>query len=203
MPTGYTAPILDGKITNFKDYAKLCMRAFGATIHMKEESLDVEYEERKPSEYHIKALKEWQEKLTELSNMSDEELLEKRRSEIMSDIEYHEKQIIKHDNNYSKLMSILNDVQSWEPPTEEHTGIKKFMTEQITETLKYDADSKYHKLEIKERQKKLKELTIEEVKKGYIKDANYNIQYHIKHNEDDIKRANDSNEWVNKFLNSL
>lgn len=203
MPTGYTEPILKGKITSFKDYAKLCMRAFGATIHMRDDSLDVEYTKREPSQYHIDSLKSWQETLLELNSMTDDQILEKRKSEIQEDIDYHQKKIVECIENYTKLKSMLDEVQSWEPPTEEHKGIKKFMIEQITETIKFDADARYHQLEVKRHTEKLNSLDINDVKRGYIEDAKRNIEYHISHNEDEIKRANDSNQWVETFLNSL
>jgi hypothetical protein len=50
MPTGYTEPILKGEIDNFKNFAKICMRNFGATMHMRDKSYDKEYEERNPSD---------------------------------------------------------------------------------------------------------------------------------------------------------
>lgn len=203
MPTGYTDPILKGKITNFKDYAKLCMRAFGAAIHMRDDSLDIEYTKREPSQYHIDSLKSWEERLSELKSMTDEQLIEKRRNEIQDDINYHEKKVIECKENFTKLKSILDEVQSWEPPTEEHTGIKKFMIEQITETMKFDTDAKYHVLEIKNHTEKLNSLDIDDVKIGYLEDAERNVKYHVSNNEDEIKRVNDSNKWVETFLNSL
>ena len=39
MPTGYTAGILEGKIKTFPEFAKICMRAFGAAIHMRDNGL--------------------------------------------------------------------------------------------------------------------------------------------------------------------
>ena len=63
MPTGYTAGIIDGKTETFQEFAKQCMRAFGATIHMRDENMDKEYEPRTPSDYHTKALEEAKEKL--------------------------------------------------------------------------------------------------------------------------------------------
>jgi hypothetical protein len=203
MPTGYTDPILKGKITNFKDYAKLCMRAFGAAIHMRDDSLDVEYTKREPSQYHIDSLKSWEERLSELKSMSDEQLIEKRRNEIQDDIDYHQKKVTECNENFAKLKSILDEVKSWEPPTEEHTGIKKFMTEQITETMKFDTDARYHELEIKNCTEKLNSLDIDDVKSGYLEDAERNVKYHISNNDDEIKRANDTNKWVETFLNSL
>lgn len=41
MPTGYTAYIKDGKITSGKEFLKLCTRAFGIAVDLKDESLDV------------------------------------------------------------------------------------------------------------------------------------------------------------------
>lgn len=41
MPTGYTSYINDGKITSGKEFLKLCTRAFGIAVDLKDESLDV------------------------------------------------------------------------------------------------------------------------------------------------------------------
>ena len=105
MPTGYTDPILKGKITNFKDYAKLCMRAFGAAIHMRDDSLDIEYTKREPSQYHIDSLKSWEERLTELKSMTDEQLMEKRRNEIQDDIDYHQTKVTECKENFTKFLN--------------------------------------------------------------------------------------------------
>jgi hypothetical protein len=51
MPTGYTAEILDGKVTTFREFAQKCMRAFESTIHMRDESLDKKYTSRKVEKY--------------------------------------------------------------------------------------------------------------------------------------------------------
>ena len=44
MPTGYTAGIIDGKTETFQEFAKQCMRNFGACIHMRDENMGKEYE---------------------------------------------------------------------------------------------------------------------------------------------------------------
>ena len=41
MPTGYTAYIEDGSITTGKEFLKLCSRAFGVAIDIKDEPLSV------------------------------------------------------------------------------------------------------------------------------------------------------------------
>ena len=58
MPTGYTAYVQDGVITEFADFAMKCARAFGALIDMRDESLDAEIRvQREPNtEYFDKEL---------------------------------------------------------------------------------------------------------------------------------------------------
>lgn len=203
MPTGYTEPILKGKVTNFKDYAKLCMRAFGATIHMRDDSLDVEYSKREPTDYHMKALKSWEEKLIEFKSFTDEQFLEKRRSEIKDSIDYHAKKMLECEINLNRLTSILTDVNDWVPPTEDHQGIKEFMVNQIEQTIKGDADFEYHSEELERYNVMLETLNVDDVKRKYMDDAIYNINYHIKHNTEELRRVKKSNDWVETFLNSL
>jgi hypothetical protein len=40
MPTGYTAGVADGTITEFREYALLCARAFGACIMLRDEPVE-------------------------------------------------------------------------------------------------------------------------------------------------------------------
>ena len=47
MPTGYTAEILNGEIKTFPEFAKKCARAFGAMIHMRDDSLDATYKKKR------------------------------------------------------------------------------------------------------------------------------------------------------------
>ena len=203
MPTGYTEPILKGKITEFKDYAKLCMRAFGATIHMKDDYLDVEYEPRVPEKFYHEKIIELKSELDMLIKMSDEEILDKRQTEIKNDIKYHEEKLIETKENEEKLLKMLKSATTWEPPTDEHSGIKKFMIEQITETLKYDADSKWYVLEIKRLNELLTNINLSKVKEHYSKKLNKDIQYYIERGELEIKRVKESNKWVEQLLKSL
>jgi len=56
MPTGYTAGIINGETETFQDFAKDCMRAFGATMHMRDDDMDKDYVPRTPSDYHTKQI---------------------------------------------------------------------------------------------------------------------------------------------------
>ena len=40
MATGYTYPVVEGKITEFSEFALGCARAFGAFMHMRDDNSD-------------------------------------------------------------------------------------------------------------------------------------------------------------------
>jgi len=58
MPTGYTYPVQDGKITELRDFALLCTRGFGALIMMRDEPMDAPIPETlgANTQYHDEAL---------------------------------------------------------------------------------------------------------------------------------------------------
>jgi len=59
MPTGYTYPVVEGKITEFSDFALSCARAFGALITMRDDPHDTPIPETfEPSDYNAKKLAE-------------------------------------------------------------------------------------------------------------------------------------------------
>ena len=95
MPTGYTAGVVDGTIKTFNDFAKSCMRAFGATIHMRDEPLNRKYEQRVPGVYYIESLEEAKKELALLETLPDEHFVNKIHSEIKADIRYNLEKIEK------------------------------------------------------------------------------------------------------------
>lgn len=67
MPTGYTADVADGKITDFVEYALQCARAFGACIMLRDEPISSEIPEFQPSDYNANALAEAEKTLSRFS----------------------------------------------------------------------------------------------------------------------------------------
>lgn len=43
----------------------------------------------------------------------------------------------------ARYETMLAQVSAWEPPTPEHNGLKDFMLQQITESIKFDCSSDY------------------------------------------------------------
>lgn len=203
MPTGYTNPILTGEITNFKDFAKYCMRNFGATIHMRDESLDVEYVKREPSDYYINSLKESEKELTEFISKTDDEITADFLNSYESDKKYSLSIIEEMKENKKKLKNILHDVRRWIAPTSEHINIKYFMEEQISNTIDHDCDISYYVNRISDIQNAIDTFNIEKIKKDRIEYLNDNIKRLKKEIEKEIERCKESNDWVETLLKSI
>src|SRR5690242_13672971 len=116
MPTGYTAGILDGTMKTFQQFAKKCIRNFGAAIHMRDESWDKDFVPRVPSQYHLKEIKEAQTLIDKYSKMSDEGIKKIRRDQLLKDKSYHTEQIAKIKSQALKLNSFLAEAKEYVPP---------------------------------------------------------------------------------------
>lgn len=203
MPTGYTAGILDGKIKDFKQFAKLCMRNFGATIHMRDDEMSAEYVPREPSDYHLKAIKEANKLLADSQSLSDDEIINLRKSELLRDQGYHKEAIVKAEKNADNLKTFLDEARKYNPPTEDHSGIKVFMIDQIIQTINFDCGTSYHAEKILAIENELENLSAKSVRLSMKEKAVKDLRYHEDEYDKDLRRCQESNEWVRRFLSSL
>ena len=153
MPTGYTAGIKSGEIKTFEKFATSCARAF--IMHMRDEPMDAEYTPAKVSEYYQSRLHDLEESLSELSKISDAELLKSHVNQLKDSIKRSKINIKNKISLKSKLTKILSEAERYVPPTPDHVEIKKFMIDQLTITIDYDCRIEYEEECIEECQKEL------------------------------------------------
>lgn len=70
MPTGYTAGVADGKVTDFRTFALQCARQFGACIMQRDEATSVLPRHREPSVLYEKMLRDAQARLAFLNTLT-------------------------------------------------------------------------------------------------------------------------------------
>ena len=203
MPTGYTAGIIDGDIKTFKEYAVLCMRAFGATIHMRDDSLDTKYEPRLPSDYHKQSYEDLIQKLITTKKITPSEYVKEYTTKVTNRIKESKALIVKLKKTKVVLDEMLGKTLKYVPPTNEHIGIRDFMVKQLQETIEYDTDYVYYEEKIKSLEKSLINIDGEKLRQEEIDDTLKSIDYHKVEYEKELKRVEESNKWVTEFLNSL
>jgi hypothetical protein len=194
MPTGYTHPVVDGKVTEFPEFALSCARAFGALITMREEPMDAAIpDEFQPSDYSAKKLVEAKARLKKLHALSPAQVQRQADESyallLKSHLDYRARMRLEND----RLDTMLKQVRSWRPPTAEHKGLKEFMVEQLTSSkhdMKWGSEEPV-------KQSATAWLAAE------VASAEREVAYHTGEDQKETERAAGRTEWVRQLRASL
>lgn len=203
MPTGYTAGIIDGTIKTFKNYAILCIRAFGAAIHMRDDSLEAQYKPREVDSYHQDNLNKANKQLKELETVSDKVLITQYAKEQQEELKRLQVRLKEVQETKARLERMLKSAQEYNPPTPEHKGYKEFMVNQIEETIKWDGDTSYTDKNIEQCMENIKNPDAAKIRMNILESIKYDINYHTKELKAEKKRVAESNKWVEDAINSI
>lgn len=202
MPTGYTADLVDGKMNTVEEYAKLCMRAFGATLHMRDEPLDKQYKPSEPSTYHLDAINDVKKDIERLQSAPIEEIkagiLERAEKSLKDAIERK----IKKMELKVKLESMLVEIEKLQLD-DRYKEFKNFMRSQITQTIEWDCNVKYCENDIQSAEATLKNINVEKYIQDELIRLNEMITYHRDKYEKEVKSCHEANVWVSDLLFAL
>jgi hypothetical protein len=194
MPTGYTSDIEKG--ISFEKFALSCARAFGALIEMRDDPMDAKIPERfEPSGYHQERLAEARRELKKLEKMTMEQAKTLAQDHYDKSLAEHKKRLAEKRELKKKYESMLEKVLAWSPPSPDHQGLKKFMMDQISESIDFDCSEKY--------MKPPKKISPKEWKSIHIDSAKRDIEYHTEHMAEEIKRVESRNTWIKQLRESL
>lgn len=136
MPTGYTAILLERPDTSFPEFALRCARAFSALVQMRDSSLDAEFpDEIKPDDSYRTSLEEAYAKARELEVLTLDEAARRAEEEYQRDFKSKAEAEERWADENKIFAAMLAKVNEWEPPTQAHEGLKKFMAEQIAASM--------------------------------------------------------------------
>lgn len=198
MPTGYTADVEDGTITELKDFALKCARAIGYLIRMRDAGRDAPIEEMQPSTYHSKAIDLAEERLSQLTALTDAEWAEKLDSERQSQIDHYESALAEDRINNERYALMLDKVQAWTPPTPNHQGLKDFMIQQLETSM---GDSSYYERALENAKANRKSL--EQFKTDTLDVARRTLYSSQQAWGEEIARVAEANAWVQALRSSL
>ena len=196
MPTGCTAAIADG--IDFETFVMRCARGMGALIMMRDEPIDAPIPERfEPSDYHTRKLAEANAELEKLHAMSLEETEAAAREAFEAETKANGEAIARNRELRGKYEAMLSQVQAWEPPTPDHDSFKKFIADQLTESIRFDCSESYYE------ERKPKQQTGAEWLESQIAKAAQDVEYHTTEHAKEVERTEGRNGWIGALRNSL
>ena len=191
MPTGYTLEIANGQ--TFEDFVLGCARAFGACITLRDEPQNSDIPEFELNTYHIDRLAEYTKELKEVLELTSEELNTRAQNQFNSELENYYERVDENNSTQDNYTAMINNVEEWGPPTEDHKELKKFMLKQLKDSKELDdyiPDMPVRK-------------TGEQWLADKVKSISWYIEYHTKENTKEIERVASRNKWVKQLKESI
>jgi hypothetical protein len=193
MPTGYTADLYEGKDISFSDFALKCARAFGACIEQRDDDPNDKPKliEKTKDNYNIRKLNEA--KMWKKPTKAEFDAYVKKQTA------YYNEQIDKQNKLKASYQKMLDKANDWTPPTKEHEGLKKFMIEQLTDSMKFECSNDYYERELVD----IQHLTYTKYVKDMRESNERDIEYHTNELKKDNERVDKRNEWISALYKSL
>lgn len=197
MPTGYTSIVADNENFTFPEFAMRCARNFGALIMMRDEPLDAPIPEKfEPSDYYKN---EYEKAKAAYENFivnppSDEDLEKQYNEYVAHETERFVAASADKDIKRRRYNAMLSEVLKWQPPTPEHEGLKKFMIDQLHDSIEFDC-SEYRPI-ISDREEYIARNRSGE----YLKEE---LDFYEKRWHEEIERTNSRNKWLKELRESL
>ena len=195
MPTGYTAKLCE-QDQSFEDFMLQCARAFGALIMLRDDPMNKPLPEkvREVSSYYFEDLEKNQKELKEVEAWTTEQAENEASLQYFDELKAYQEHVEKVTRTRIRLVTMLDKVKAWEPPSPEHQGLKDFAIQQLNETIKYDGETYL---------KTPKKITGNMFKERRISDLKNSITYDENSLKDETQRAEESNTWVDLLRKSL
>lgn len=198
MPTGYTHDVQTGKVTEFREFALQCARAFGACVMMRHEPSDKPIPDEFPidTSYHDEQLQRAKDRMTEVTGLTDAECDERARLEYEGAVQSQQERAAEREKQRLRYKQMLQQVQAWEPPSSDHIELKSFMFKQLTESIDFDCNlfgTDTHPIL----------LTGSEWRDAQMEKANWSINYHTDERAKEIDRVKSRNKWIKDLRESL
>lgn len=195
MPTGYTADIADGKITDLRAFALQCARGMGALIMMRDDPWDAPIPERfEPNDYNAKRLEEAKAERARLYAMTEDEASRAALAEFDEKTAAKAKWLADRTETRNRYNAMIAKVVQWEGSPE---GLKSFMLEQLHRGRDFDApdNDKYWN--------EPKEMTGADWRDAKLAEAEHDIQYHAAEHAKEVERAEGRNVWIAQLRAAL
>lgn len=195
MPTGYTAGVADGTITDLPTFAMQLARGMGALIIMRDDPDDAPIPERfEPYPWNAEKLAAAKAERDRLYAMSDADAQAAANAEHAQFLADRDAACEKHNAEALRYKSMIDKVKAWHGAPE---GIKEFALEQLERGMDFDCGQpfKYYRDEPPTDGQEWKRRRLEKVGED--------ILYHAKEDAKERERTEGRNAWIAQLRRSL
>jgi hypothetical protein len=198
MPTGYTEKLCD-EDQSFEEFVWRCARAMGGMIHMRDDPLDAPLKRPSSSfdsiEHHQKGIEKAEKEIGRIQQLTDKQVAWELKSENDLLLKEHEKSVASVTAVRERLLRMRSQVADWQPPENgEFEGFKKFMLQQLDETIKWDGDVP---------DPPTIKTDVEEWRRERIKSSKWSLNYHTEHLAKGQERHKSRVDWMKQLEASV
>lgn len=187
MPTGYTAGVADGTVTDLRTFALTCARGMGALILMRDDPIDAPIPERfEPSDYSSKKLAEATSRLIALKGMTREQIEAEAAKWNEENEAYRLKLVRENQECRERYDRLISETEAWEGAPQ---GLKEFMLEQLRSSRDFDTSD--DPLRYAPTPRSPVEWWANECR-----EAARDVEYHVKADADERRRTDERNAWL-------
>ena len=197
MPTGYTYPVAEGKVTALREFAMQCARGMGALVTMRDDPSDAPIPDKftANTKYHDDALAEADKVLAEVPALSDAECDTRAAAAFTEAMQSHTQYAIDKAQQKRRYEEMIFHVERWKVP-QEIVSLKDFMLEQLRDSLDHDCGGSYRP-DVPVR------LTGEQWREKALAAASRDVAYHTVERQKEIDRTEARNKWLVEFFKAL
>lgn len=204
MPTGYTAFIEDGDITTGREFLLLCSRNFGVAIDVRDEPLSVPTPTKfEPNAYYKNSYEDSLKKLKNAKTLTFDEAKRQRQLEHDEKVRRARETVSKMAELNKRYQKVRNEVESWVPPTDDHSGIKRFALEQIDMCVNQNKDMFEYYQKILNVPFDDSDVAVRAYMRENIASCKDAVRWARENYEKEIQRASEKTQFMQSFLSSL
>lgn len=195
MPTGYTADVADGTVTDLRTFAMCLARGMGACVMMRDDPMIAPIPERfEPSDYNAKKLAEAKAERDRLYAMTADEAEIAAKAEYDEAVAYNNERRTDIEVRRKRYLNMIEAVEKWQGAPE---GIKRFALEQLNSGMDFDCPRNWQPY----RDETI--LSGEEWRTAALEKVAKDIEYHAAEDAKERERAEGRNAWIAQLRRSL
>lgn len=195
MPTGYTAPVADGSITDLEPFVLQLARGMGALIMMRDSAWDAPIPEKfEPGTYSADRLKEAQAERDRIYKLTDAEAQAEADKEYAEALASEQQYLADKHAQRDRYQAMIYKVEAWEGAPE---GIKEFGLQQLRDGMQFDCREPFQYY------REVVQQTGQDWRTAALEKVNKDIEYHAVEDAKERVRTDGRNAWIAQLRASL